>query len=281
MDQERDIDSWLSTVSALCDVKKADMAWSEPIPDESEDFEQIVLSSFQNFCEFPISHLSIDIILEAKLIQRSEYFVKRAESIIKNSLNNYDLVNNDDMNKTAELALLSLALQSYPSLIKDIPKNVPILMTVWCLSQSVNADVNIVVKFWQKHLFHPPPISNYTDCHAVLLLLQMCLSKLEPTNKSVFTSDEFEVVFCLAYCSKRSNVKALAASLIPCMSDLIIQSSAAHLLFRRMLPYCAMENKEGQKMAFTIIEEILSHHIKFLSCISTWISLHRMYYFLI
>ncbi|OHT02292.1 hypothetical protein TRFO_30615 [Tritrichomonas foetus] len=268
----QDIDSWLSGVTTLCDETEPDMMWCDPIPENAEDFEDILLSSFRSFTDFPSSFLSIDLVVEAKLLSDDPNFKERAISTLQN-------LNRIYFGNISELALLSFALSKDSSLLSYIPPDSPIPLVVWCLSQCIDIDVKTVMQYIHSNLLHPPPFTNQTDCQAVLLLLHLCINQFEPENKPPFTSDEFEIIFCLAYCSKRSQVKSLAASLLPHMTPLITQSSAAHLLFRRMLPYCAMEDRDGQKMALTVIEDIISTHSRFLTCLSTWVSLHRLFNF--
>ena len=85
------------------------------------------------------------------------------------------------------------------------------------------------------------------------------------------------MIFALAYTSSRSLTPHLASFVFPHLIPLITPSAAAHLVFRRMLPYCAMENAKGRKVALSILVTIITNHERFPSSVSTWISLHRMY----
>lgn len=264
----QDIESWLSGIAALQEDAKPDMLWSQEIPELSSNFEQIIFSSFLSFVEFPSLYIPLDLQIEARFIE-NPFFEKRAKLLLHQ-------LNSLDSSQIGEFAILSIALKQNPSLMSKISNTASNLKIVWCLSQCAESEPLKVLQYWSQFLFHPPPISNRIECQAVLLLLNLCISKLEPDIKPPITSDDFEVVFCLAYCLPESEVKALSHSIIPQIALLLIESNAAHLLFRRMLPYCSMSNKQGRKMALKITETILSHHERFLSCITTWVSLHRM-----
>ena len=274
-----DIDSWLIAAAASCQEIEPDMMWSEPLPDNTEDFEQLTSSSFHDFIEYPVSFVSAYLKLEAEfLVSTNPYFKEQAISILQH-LDNIDISKSSSI---SQLLLLSYAISSYPSLLDYIQfEKSPYLLIIWCLGQCINTDIQTVIKYFHEKLFiiDNLPISDQVDCYAFLRLLQVCIDKIEGItfSKPPFATDEFEVIFCLAYCSKKSQAKALAASIVPQMAGLISQSSAAHLLFRRMLPYCSMENRKGQKKALGIIESIVSDYERFLPCISTWISLHRMF----
>lgn len=270
----QDISSWQFATAASCEGIEPDKMWSEPLPDNSVNFEQLYYSSFQKFIEYPTSSLPLDIRVEAQLLTKNPCFKERAISILQQ-------LNKINLNSISQLSLLSYALSNDSSLLRYIQfENSPYLIIIWCLSQCVDNDIQSVITYINEKLFDKNnlPISDQVDCYAFLLLIQLCLQKIETIsfNKIPFPTDKFEVVFCLAYCSKRSQAKALAASIVPQMASSISQSNAAHLLFRRMLPYCSMENKDGQKRALAIIESIISDYERFLPCISTWISLHRM-----
>lgn len=275
-----DIDSWQIAAAASCQEIELDMMWSEPLPDNTEDFEQLTSSSFNHFIEYPVSFLSTDLKLEAQLLVKNPYFKEHAISILQH----LDIIDISKSSSISQLLILSYAISSYPSLLDYIQfEKSPYLLIIWCLCQCINTDIQTVIKYFHEKLFTIDnlPISDQVNCYAFLRLLQVCLDKIDGItfSKPPFATDEFEVIFCLAYCSKKSQAKVLAASIVPQMAGLISQSSAAHLLFRRMLPYCSMENRKGQKKALGIIESIVSDYERFLPCISTWISLHRMYFF--
>lgn len=271
-----DIDSWQIAGAASCEEIEPDKMWSEPIPDNTIDFEEFIYRSFKKFIEYPSSSLALDLHVEANLLINNPFFKERAISILQH-------LNKDTFSDKSQLLLLSYALSNFPSLLEYIQFDKSYyLLIIWCLGQVLDRDGQIVVKYFHEILFkiNNLPIEDRVNSNAFLLLLQLCLQKVEDMslNRPPFTSDEFEVVFCLAYCSKRSQSKALAASIVPQMAGFISQSNAAHLLFRRLLPYCSMENREGRKKALGIIESIISDYERFLPCISTWISLHRMYF---
>lgn len=269
----QDIDSWLIAVAALCENKVPDKMWENPLPDNAENFEDQYYQSFKTFVEYSTS-LSTDLVVEVNILKYNPYFEERAKSILRN-------INKLSFSNTSELWLLSYALSKNPTLLSRIEINENnYVIIIWCLAQCVDSDINYVLSFFHEKLFDKPPVSNQVNCHAFLLLLHFLLTKLDISDddQPPFSTDEFEVIFCLAFCSKRSQAKALAASIVPLMANFISQTNASHLLFRRMLPYCAMVNRDGQKMALAIIESIVSNYERFLSCMSTWISLHRMYF---
>jgi len=266
-----DLESWLGAVSTMYGESVPDMKWTEEIDDETLGVENAHFQSFHNFANFPNNFLGIDMIVEAKILSDTSCFLSRAETILFQ-------VKDLHFSQVANFALLSYALRQDICLISKIPNDCPKVILVWCLCQIIIIDPLFAMKIWHERLFHPPPISDRIELHAVLLFLELCLSKWEPSMPPPITSDEFEVIFALGYCTKRGNVQKLARFIIPLISTNLSSSSASHLLFRRLLPYCSMENNEGRYIALSILEEIIGHHARFPSCISTWISLHRMFY---
>ena len=243
------------------------MDWTSNITEEMPDLENLHFQSFRSFAEFPTNVFGLDIIVEAKMLVRTDPFRDRAKDYLTN-------LSQFSFSDVAGCGLVSLALRDDVSLLTLVPNESPIIPLVWCLANCVEDHVDTVMRIWHERLFHPPPVRDRVDCQAVLLLLEFCMTRLEPTQIPPFTSDEYETVFALAYCSKQTGVSKLASFILPQLTPFIVDSQAAHLLFRRMLPYCAMENKHGRKVALQVIEEIVGHHMRFPSTISTWITMH-------
>jgi hypothetical protein len=240
------------------------MEWTSELPDDTKlsVMDNFLFQSFNSFIHFPIANLSFGARLDAEKLQSSDSLTHRARSILSSlsSLSWSDIAN---------WALLALTLPTCPDLLTCIPRDAPVIAHVWCLAQCIDQHRSIVLARWRASLFHPPPYENRVDCQAVLLLLEFCVRHSLPGEDVIppFTSDEFETVFSLAYCSCHSKVRTLARWILPELVPLIAQSNAAHLVFRRILPYCAMENKQGHDMAMHIAEEVIGHQLRFPSCV--------------
>lgn len=262
----RDLDSLLSAIPTGCE-EGPNMSWAAEVTDDISSVENPHFQAFRDFVYFPGSILPLDILVEAKMMIDKQVLNERAKIVLEN-------LSEFNFSEVDKCFLLACALAHDSTLLQYIPKDAPVLNIVWCLAQCVDADVKSVMEIWHKYLFHPPPIADRVACQAVLLLLEFCMTRVEPTAVPLFTSDEYETVFALAYCSQRSQVRKLASFILPQLSPLIIESKAAHLLFRRMLPYCAMTDKAGRRFATQVIAEILSDHTRFPSIVSTWITMH-------
>ena len=250
-------------VASEADVKKTSVDWSLPISEDLSDH----IASFHDWTHFPLESIRPEIIEKAKSLTATDEF----QTIARNHLANLSDLSFDDL---PSCTLLSLALRENSSLLKSIPPQAPVTPLVWCLSKCIETDVNEVVRIWREQLFHPPPIKNRADLQAVLFLLDLCVDHLNPGDIPPFTSDEYETIFALAYCPNKAGVSTLASFILPRLTPFIVDSQAAHLLFRRMLPYCAMENKHGRKVALEVAEDVVGHDDRFPSTVSTWITMH-------
>jgi hypothetical protein len=244
------------------------MEWTSKIPADIKPsaIDNFLFQSFNSFVNFPLSQLSFTLRLEAEKLQSTPALLSRARTLLITvpSLPFTDVPN---------WAVLALALRFSPDLIASLPRDCPAIPRVWSIAQCVAPRCDFGISEWRS-LFHPPPISDRLACQAALLLLEFCVRHCAPAEVPPFRSDEFEAVFCLGYCDKRSQVRTLARWILPELVPLIAQSTAAHLVFRRILPYCAMESREGHEMAMHIAEEVIGHQLKFPSCVSTWITMH-------
>jgi hypothetical protein len=264
------LDALLESVSQECQ-EPPDFEWTSEITETSR-IENYHFASFHNFAAFPLANLGPTLSFEAELLSSDDSIVHRAQSIIQT-------IGNLAWDQISDMALLSWALHRHPDLLRHIPADSPIVTVVWCLAQCVHVDPDLVMAIWRERLFHPPPVAERIECQAVLLLLESCVRGFQPGDIPPFSSDEFETVFCLAYCSSRSLVPRLASWVLPQLIPLIVQSRAAHLVFRRILPYCVLQTKEGRRVATQVCEEIIGDHVRFPSCVSTWITMHRTFGF--
>jgi hypothetical protein len=263
------IDALLSRISDECQ-DLPDMEWTSELPADTNlsSTDNFLFHSFNSFIHFPLSNLSFGARIDAEKLS-PDLLSQRAKPILSS-------ISSLQFSAIASWALLALALPGCPDLLSLIPRDAPVIPRVWCLAQCIDQDRALVLSQWRDSLFHPPPYKNRVDCQAVLLLLECCVRHSLPGEDIVppFRSDEFETVFCLAYASKGSSVRTVARWILPELVPLIAQSNAAHLVFRRILPYCAMEDREGHDMAMHIAEEVIGHQLKFPSCVSTWMTMH-------
>jgi hypothetical protein len=266
----RDLNSWLASVRGIYRDESPNLDWTTELPPETPGIECLHFHSFRAFACWPMINIAGDTELEGKMMIDTDPFQSLAKSLLS-SLPMFDITD------IGGLAVMALALGNDATLLSSIPKETPALLTSWCAAQCVSVDPRAVMSIWRGHLFHPPPMTNRVALQASLLLLDFCISTFQPSSIPPFTSDEFETVFCLAYCSKRSEAPRLAGLVLRHLCPLIVESGAAHLLFRRMLPYCAMEDHRGRKVALQTVEEVIGHHMRFPSCVSTWITMHRMF----
>lgn len=227
---------------------------------------EAALQSFHKFIDFPV---------------QTDGISAASDGCSERCLNVIDDLDSTDFEQTDDFYVLSAALRENPMLMLEVDKKADIKKIVWCLGQCIKSGkdgVDFAIEYIQKNLLHPINLE-FDFCNCMLLIMNLCLDFYEMNEFPPFTSDEVEVVFCLAFCQNTINVNSLAALVVEKMARFASESSAAHLLFRRLLPYCSMESENGRNFALTYIEEIFSNHKHFLSCISTWISLHRLFLF--
>lgn len=262
-----EVESWVRKVDLSTGDEVPDMEWRRTMPDNLGSEENEHFHSFINFVKFPISSLDITDYVEGQRI------VKRPSSkeIVAHLLSN---ISDLDFNQVGNLALISLALCEDPDLITAVPKEAPVDLFVWCISQFADSHTPLTARLWRDRLFHPPPLENREDLQLTLLLLEYFTSLWNDDNVSPFSGDEFETVFALAFCTKRGGVNRLAHLVLKQIKPTIIQSQAAALVFRRMLPYCAMSDPNGRNFALNTLEEIICQIGRLPSCASTWVSLH-------
>lgn len=258
---------------SLTEFSPPDLRWMEPLLEDISNIENTYFLSFQQFLQFPIYDIENSLVT----ILNNEWndIAEKAREIIKN----INKLSFEDPKCFSAFLTLSKGLEIEPTIALEMTEekvNIPI--KAWIIGQIPSTKLPFAFRLWREHIFIQSYVKERIPCHAALLLLDSLVTKCQQTKVPPFRSDEFELVFALAYCSSRSPAPKLASFVLPHLVPLIAPSISANLLFRRILPYCAMENKKGQKVALSILEEIITNHDRFPSCVSTWISLHRMYF---
>lgn len=239
------------------------MTWESSPRAKIRDESHQIFISFKEFISFPINQFQQDTI-------------EKAQNLLGNAPFE-DLFPADKEFEISDLPtslLISLHLQKDGMLLEKIPENMQPVKYVWCLSQCLENNPTDVMLLCRKRLLHPIPFDDFMSSHAIMLLLNKLLDHFQPSDLPPFTSDEFEVIFTLAYCADENDLHFLARFIVKKMLPLINSSRAAHLLFRRMLPYCSMDKYKGRKYALYSIETMLEDQERFPSIASTWISLH-------
>ena len=258
-------------------ILSPDIKWMEELDSDASNIENSHFLSFQQFLQFPFNNLSLEASISNKFSSDQENLIIKARNILHN-LKSLDIFQPETYQLFYQL---SLALAIDPKIALELPEDSSqYVVKCWVIGQTISTNLSLAFRLWRDQLFHPPPFSDRVSLQAVLLLLDTLVAHYEPTNLPPITSDEFEIIFALAYTSSRSLSPTLASFVLPHVIPLIVQSAAAHLVFRRMLPYCAMEDPKGRKVALSILVNIITNHERFPSSVSTWISLHRMYHLL-
>ena len=245
---------WLLDVQARYGYLEPDMGWSVPSTETGHYF-----SSFKSFLEFPFYDFDVDLLITGKMLLEDGYMVEYAHDILRR----LESVSFDDV---ASFACLSFALEKDPSLISIVMDSQPSLQLVWCIGQC--RGFQGIMRVFNK----PFPFDNMVLGEATILLMEYMIDKQFPKSMSPFTSDTYEVFFYLGYCNEKFSLWARVV--LPVMTPLIVESSISHILFKRMLPYCAMVDEDGRDFALELESNILSRFSAFPSCASTWISIH-------
>ena len=262
-----DLGNWLTAIKKAYAGEKPDMSWANEITEPISGILNDQFESFHKFIDFPIHSISLDLIVEAQFLSNTEEFIETSKKILKD-------INNFDFSYVQNFALIALALRSDIKLLNVIPQNTNIQILVWCLGQCVEINVEKVAKIWDEVLMRRQNFDNRVDMQAIILLMELIAQKWVNIEIPPLESDKYESIFALSFCNSKINVRNQASFVLPQLMPLVAESAASHLFFRRMLPYCAMENKEGRNSALDLLEQIVGHHSNFPSCVSTWIAMH-------
>ena len=262
-----DLGNWLVAIKKAYSEEKPDMGWSNEINEPISRILNDQFESFHKFIDFPIHSISLDLIVEAKFLSNTEEFEKTSKKFLRE-------INNFDFSYVQNFALIALALRNNIKLLNELPKDTKIQIFVWCLGQCVEENVEKVAKIWDEVLMKRENFSNRVDMQAIILLMELIAQKWVNIEIPPLESDKYESLFALSFLTHTINVKNQASFVLPQLMPLVAESAASHLFFRRMLPYCAMEDKEGRNSAIDLLEQIIGHHSNFPSCVSTWIAMH-------
>lgn len=262
-----DIDTWIAVVSNLYKDAAPDMRWQQKYVLNQTDIESDYVDSFTNFINFPLNLLGVDELFEAKLLSKTNEFEARAHSLLT-------MIDHLDFANVENFFILSLALQNNAKLIAGVQNTTNFFVYLWCLGQAVENDAQIVAALWNDKLMIHDYYKDQAKMQGTVLLLDYICHKWSSIEMPPLDSDKYETIFAYAFGNAPADIKYLAEFILPRLNPHVAESNASHLFFRRMLPYCAMENRKGRKAAFNILEEILGHHSHSPSCISTWMSLH-------
>ena len=261
------IDEWISSVDCL--VISPELKWMENIPDDEDIYENSHFHYFHEFVDFPISGLEYETLIEANLLESTPEFLHYSEKYLKDNIKKVTFDN------TGFFALASFVLRENPTLIEVIQADeIDFAIYIWCLSQIVDKKLDYVLDILNDKLLKIEQMTSVSKVNGILLLLQVCLSKYDIKSKPPITSDKFELIYAMSYSDEVKDFNKISSFLLPHIVPLISESSAAHLLFRRMLPYCSSPNDKARKAAFEVLEQILGHHTNVPCVISTWLSLH-------
>lgn len=239
---EENLQMWLSSISDNYSDIQPDFEWKNQVPDNLPSLTSY-FQSFRNFSSFPSSFLPQEILVEGTSYLETKSFYSLAVSLLQNF---HSLI----FSEISSFVVLCLILSQKPDLLYYIPKEPPIDLFCWCLLQLLPVHVKLVFSLIHQHLLHPVPLHSREDLHAILLLIECSSEFWDFEDIPPITSDEYETIFCLAFSPSRSSVNKLASFILPQILPLISSTRAAHLLFRRILPYCSISNAEGREFAF-------------------------------
>lgn len=261
------IDEWILFVDSL--VIKPELKWIESIPEDEDIYENSHFHYFHEFINFPINSLEYDTLIDVNILESTPEFQTYSEKYLK------DNIKKVTFDKSGFFALASFILRKNPKLIEVIQMNeINFTIYIWCLSQIVDKSLGYVLEILNEKLLKIEQMTSTERVNGILLLLQVCLSKYNINSKPPITSDKFELIYAMSYSDSIKEYNKISSFLLPHIVPLISESSAAHLLFRRILPYCSCPNDKARKTAFEVLEQILAHHTNVPSIISTWLSLH-------
>ena len=266
-----DLESWVAAISTGYGDAVPDMNWSEEIINDISIDENDHFESFHKFVDFPVHAISLDLVFEAGILAGTQEFKNTAKELLRN-------IKKLDFSQVSNFAILAFALRNDPKLLNEIPEDASIVKYVWCASQCLENDVERVATLWNNRFMVRNNHKDHKGFQAALLLMEIISQKWENIEVPPLESDKYEYMFVIAYGKNADrwseNMKKHASFILPQLMPLIADSNASHLFFRRMLPYCAMENDEGRRSALDLLEQIIGHHSQFPSCISTWITMH-------
>ncbi|EAY22855.1 hypothetical protein TVAG_076020 [Trichomonas vaginalis G3] len=262
-----DPDTWIHNVSTEYKDAIPDMRWQREYIAGVTDIESDYIGSFDTFLNFPLNLLSVDELVKAKLYSKTADYQSRAFGILMN-IENLDFTNIDS------LFVLSLALRSNSKLFNEIKAMPSFDIYLWLIGQIMENDPVLAATLWNDKLMIPQYYKDRVKLQGIILLLEPLCKSWSDIEIPSLDSDKYETIFAFAYGNAPVDIKNLCQFILPRLIPHIAESNASHLYFRRMLPYCVMENRKGRKCAFKILEEILGHHTHFPSCVSTWISMH-------
>jgi hypothetical protein len=266
-----DLESWVTTISTSYSDAIPDMHWSHEIADNVSIDENDHFESFHKFVDFPVHDISLDLMFEASILSETQEFKNTAKELLRN-------INKLNFSQVSNFAVLAVALRNDSSLLDEIPNDANIVEYVWCASQCLENDLEKVSDLWNNCFMSRSSNRSSKGFKAILLLMEIISRKWEDIEVPPLGSDKYEYIFAIAYGRNEShwsvNSRKHAAFVLPQLIPLVAGSNASHLFFRRMLPYCAMENDEGRRSALDLLEQIIGHSSQFPSCISTWITMH-------